>query len=163
MLTQARLKEVLDYDPASGVFLWRVKIRSIRPGRVAGAIAKGFGYRVITVDQTRHYAHRLAWLYVHGEWPNGDLDHENLDRADNRIANLREASVAQNRANARPSRNNKSGLKGAYFVKARGKWCGSIFVDGKTKNLGYFATAEEAHAAYAAAARKHFGKFARNR
>lgn len=117
------------------------------------------GYRTIAVDREVNLAHRLAWLLVYGEWPDGDLDHINGERDDNRIVNLRLATRAQNNMNARRPCSNTSGYKGASFC--RGKWDARIGIDGKDVYLGSFDTPEEAHAAYANAASKVFGEFAR--
>jgi hypothetical protein len=101
MLTAERLRELLHYDPDTGVFTWlRVKGRRVRVGALSGK-ANGGGYFQIGVDGRIYYAHRLAWLYVHGEWPVASIDHVNCDRCDNRLANLRPATKAQNAANAR--------------------------------------------------------------
>jgi hypothetical protein len=157
MLTADRLREVLDYDPGTGIFVAKVKRRGrCASGAEAGRIA--LGYRRITVDRRDYPAHRLAWLYVHGEWPQGPLDHVNRKRDDNRIANLRLATDSQNKANRPAQANSTSGIKGVY--KRYRRWTAQICVQGRRLNLGTFATAGEAEAAYQAAAREHYGKFA---
>lgn len=157
MLTAERLRSLLDYDPATGVFLWRVRRGpSALAGSIAGHIIAG-GYRLIGVDGTEYYAHRLAWLYVHGAWPTGHIDHQNVTPGDDRISNLREATRSQNLANRPAQSNNTSGLKGVSFHKGAGRWRATI----QHKYLGLFDTAEEAHAAYRAAASRVFGEFAR--
>jgi hypothetical protein len=166
-LTAERLRELLHYEPTTGVFTWR----TLRPGRspmggIAGSVRKNpkdpcFGYRFITVDHFRTGAHRLAWFYVKGAWPPGDLDHQNMVRDDNRIDNLREATRSQNMANAGRPRHNTSGLKGASFLRATGKWQAQIQFHGKNLNLGSFASAEEAHEAYCQAGKRLFGEFFR--
>lgn len=99
-------------------------------------------------------AHRLAWLYVHGEWPSKHLDHLNGNRTDNRIENLRQVSVAENAENTRrPHRDNKSGYLGV--CKKRGKWLAVIQIKGKYTRIGLFDTPEMAHEAYLAEKRKH--------
>lgn len=146
-LTATRLREVLHYNPETGKFT-RLTLSG---GRVAGSVAgtKKDGYIQIRVDGTTYKAHRLAWLYMHGEWPAWFLDHKNRDRADNRIENLREASNAENMQNrVRARRDSGSGLIGAFFNKCKSKWTSKIKVDGKVTVLGYFPTAEDAHAAY---------------
>lgn len=160
-LTLARLREVLDYCPETGVFRWKVskKGRFAKPGAIAGAIDKD-GYRIICVDQKMCRAARLAWFYVHGEWPNGEADHKDTDRSNDRIENLRDATKSQNMRNARP-RNPASGLKGAFIDRRRGGFVSRIKVGKRYVSLGSFTTAEEAHAAYSAAAEKHYGEFAR--
>jgi len=165
-LDQARVKELLDYDEVSGLFRWR-KLTSNRAkiGAVAGGITKG-GYLRISLDNHSFAAHRLAWFYTHGVMPPAQIDHINGVRTDNRIANLRLASHSENMHNSRP-RNPASGLKGAYLYKKRlaaghqRPWTSSIFKDRMRIHLGYFATAEEAHAAYGKAAAELHGQFAR--
>lgn len=160
-LTQDDLKRVLDYDPATGLFRWRVG----RGGRAAGVVAgslHSLGYVIIQIDGVLHQAHRLAWLYVKGEWPDCQIDHENLIKSDNRFLNLRPATHGQNRANtgAFLSRN-KAGLKGVITRPCGKKFYAMICVRGKKFHLGVFKNPQEAHAAYCAAAVKHHGEYAR--
>lgn len=158
-LTADRLREVLTYDPETGVFRWKVRT-SIRVtvGEVAGYLRDG--YRFITIDGRKYRAHRLAWLYMYGVWP-AELDHVNGDRADNRISNLREATRTQNNANTPIRKNNTSGVKGVCWDKRKRKWMAQIRVRGVQRFLGYYETTEEAGEAYAAAAARYFGEFAR--
>lgn len=162
-ITLSRLREIVHYDPHSGVFTWCVdRGGHVKAGKVAGSLSPT-GYWVIRLDDRLYPAHRLAWLYMTGGWPPHDIDHENLERADNRFANLRSATRAQNRANTRVHKHNKCGFKGVSF-RARGHrnpYEAKIRINKKLKHLGNFATAEEAHSAYAAAARQHYGEFAR--
>lgn len=160
-LTAKRLREVLRYDPQTGQFTWLVRL-SIRIliGRNAGRINR-HGYRIITIDCVRYHAHRLAWLYMTGEWPAHYIDHANLDKADNRFANLREASRQQNSANTKTPSNNRSGFKGVQWHPQTKKWRARIGFNGKHQSLGLFKSPEEAHAAYAEAAEKLFGEYAR--
>ncbi|MGY8831687.1 MAG: HNH endonuclease signature motif containing protein, partial [Pseudomonadales bacterium] len=102
MLTIERLKEVLDYSPETGHFTWRINKRRARTGDIAGSVV-AHGYILIRVDQTRQLAHRLAWFYVHGRWPDKNIDHINGQTADNRIANLRQATCAENLKNIKVS------------------------------------------------------------
>jgi hypothetical protein len=153
MLIAERLRELLDYDAQTGVFTWKVRT-SIRTavGMRAGGVG-GPGYWMISVDSKRYYGHRLAWLYVFGEWPkDGEIDHINGDRIDNRISNLREVSRSKNNENKRePLPNNKSGYLGVF--RKRSRWTSRIRVNGKTHSLGGFDTPEAAHAAYLSAKR----------
>jgi hypothetical protein len=121
----------------------------------------GKGYWRLGVDYVRHSAHRLAWLYVYGEWPEGEVDHINLIRTDNRIANLRLATTALNKRNTRVRKNNLVGFKGVSWHACSRRWRSRIYLNGKEVNLGLYDTPEEANAAYLAAAREHFGDFAR--
>lgn len=161
-LTAARLREVLNYDPNTGGFTWRVATSSRAcVGYRAGCIQKGVGYRLISVDGHLFNASRLAWLYVTNEWPQARVDHINLDKGDNRWCNLRAATTAQNGMNScRPS-SNTSGFKGVSWSTHAGMWRAQIRVDGRLAHLGYFDTPERAFVAYALAAQEHFGAFAR--
>lgn len=153
MLTQARLKEVLRYDRRSGVFYWLAMPgrRSDLVGARAGSLS-GSGYMYIRTAGKTYSAHRLAWLYVYGRFPNGELDHKNRNPADNRIVNLREANRSQSTGNSRSY--GSSGLRGAFLVRGT-KWRATI----KNIHLGYFDTAEQAHTAYCRAAKKLYGTF----
>lgn len=158
-LTHERLLALMTYDPATGYF-WPTAGRfGVRRGRKLGHVEAN-GYRRIMVDGVRVLAHRLAWFYVTGYWPASDLDHRNLQRDDNRWDNLREATRAQNCANRAAGRG-RSGLKGAHWNAARNCWQSYIKVAGRSQFLGRFDTAEEAHAAYVAAAVMVHGDFAR--
>ncbi len=160
-LTIERLKELLNYDPDTGVFTWRVwRGGRAEIGSKAGSIG-ATGYVYICVDQKSVVAQRLAWAMVHGELPTKHVDHINGDRADNRISNLRLAVRSQNNANSRLRKDSTSGFKGVSFSKKMNKWYGQIRVNGKLIYLGSYRTPEEAHVAYVAAAEKHFGEFAR--
>jgi hypothetical protein len=158
-LTQARLKHVLQYNQLTGKFIWlRNRYHPRLVGTEAGSIdAKG--YRIIYVDGVPYKAHRLAWLYVHGSWPLGRLDHENLLKDDNRFRNLRDATAAQNNMNV--ARRSTSRFKGVDFFKATGRWRARIAAGGVKEALGYFSTAEEAAAAYDTAAVRLHGEHAR--
>lgn len=164
-LTAERLREVLDYNPETGVFTWRVSNgKRAVAGQLAGGISRN-GYVRISIDDARHYAHRLAWLYVHGVWPKGQIDHINGAKTDNRIANLREATNAQNGQNRRTARaDSQSGLIGVYLHPISGRWGAEIVRDGQKHSLGYFDTPEAAHAAYLAAKRElhEFGEAAKS-
>lgn len=120
---------------------------------------------MISVDYQIYRGHLLAWLYMAGEWPKSFIDHKDLNKHNNAWDNLREATKSQNMANVGLIKSNKSGLKGVSRYRAGeayGKsWQASIGKDGKSKHLGHFATKEEAHAAYVAAAQNIFGEFAR--
>lgn len=160
-LTRSRLMEALTYCPATGVFRWRISLHghggAIEPGDVAGKCCDG--YRVIGIDGGRYLAHRLAWLYMTGEWPSAFVDHRSLDRSDNRWENLRLATHTQNQANKHCRSDSFIGLKGVR--RCRGRWQARIKIDGIEKHLGTFDSPERAHAAYLRAAVHAFGEFAR--
>lgn len=148
-LTAERLRELLRYDSETGEFHWRGGEGRPRKKTKAGCKDKD-GYIRIKVDQRLYAAHRLAWLYVHGEWPKHTIDHKNCVRSDNRIENLRDITREANMQNVKsaPRSNKSSGLLGASWHKAAGDWRANIAVNGKKRHLGRFDTAEEAHAAY---------------
>lgn len=151
MTTQARIRELLRYEPETGNFYWLKRTGRCSAGAIAGCIEHR-GYRVISIDGKRYYAHRLAWIYVHG-LVRDYIDHINGDRDDNRIANLRDVDCKTNRQNTRRaySSNKSTGILGVRLLK--GKYVSQIWINGKDKHLGTFATAEEAHAAYVKAKR----------
>lgn len=151
MIIQARLHELLSYDPETGVMRWRVNKGPVKAGDVAGNPTRG--YLQLMVDGHMTFVHRFIWFYVHGTWPIGNIDHIDGNRSNNRIANLRDVSQAMNIQNERkPRSNNKSGFLG---VKAnRGLWKAEISINGKTKFLGRFKTPEEAHQVYVEAKRR---------
>lgn len=143
MITQERLKELLDYDPETGAFAWKVtKGRRAKTGRRAGCVSV-HGYIIIQIDGKHYPAHRLAWLHVYGQWPKVTIDHINRVRDDNRLENLREATKQQQGFNR--------GAKGYTWHKQTKKWVAQIGLNGRLKNLGYYETEEEAGAAYLAA------------
>ena len=143
-LTQERLNEVLDYDPDTGVFVWR-KTRNSRcvKGCVAGSINRD-GYIRISIDYTKHRAHRLAWLYVYGEWPLGIIDHINQNKIDNRIDKLRDVTDQQSQMNSPLQSNNTSGVVGVCWHKKDKKWQAQIKVSRKQINLGQYVDINDA-------------------
>lgn len=157
-LTAKRLRELLHYDPETGIFRWSKNRRNVVAGTVAGSPTSD-GYRQICVDMNRYRAHRLAWLYVYDEWPGGCIDHINQIKTDNRISNIRVASVSQNSFNTTIRSLNTSGFKGVSFHKIRNKWQARSTINGKAKSLGLFDTAIQASEAYENYAKKHHGEF----
>lgn len=162
ILTHERLLEVLSYDADTGIFTWVVnRSGTARAGSVAGVFDKQTRYTRISIDGRMYLAHRLAWLFVTGSWPPSELDHINLNRSDNRICNLRLASRAQNRANSPVNKSSQSKIKGVFASRLGARWRARISISSKTLHLGTFPTKEEASAAYLAAARAHYGEFAK--
>lgn len=160
-LSAAFLRYLLTYDPATGIFTRNVPRGSAKVGSVAGHLHKTTGYWVIRIDDVEYGAHRLAWLYVHGVWPDRELDHENLNTIDNRMGNLRPATQSQNTANRPKLAGTSSRLKGVTWNKNSGRWQTEIKHGGKRRYLGLFDTEEAAHAVYVAASVAIFGEFAR--
>lgn len=161
-LTQALVKDILDYDTETGIFTWKSDSSNngnYRAGQIAGS--RKDGYVVIRIFTKPYRAHRLAWLYVHGEWPKDRIDHKNGIRNDNRILNLRPCTQGDNVRNSRRPKTNTSGYKGVSFNTEHRKWRAAITVNGRSFNLGYFLDPEVAHQAYVKASKIHFGEFAR--
>lgn len=162
--TQTYLKEILDYNPDTGVFTWKVrdkkyfknegsyKIWNTRfSGKIAGSIKTnkdGYRYLQITINKKLYLAHRLAWLYVYGVWPKNQIDHINGCSLDNRIHNLRDVTNQVNSCNQKKHKNNKSGITGVSWHRSTNKWIvrGSITINGKRKRiyLGLFENIDDA-------------------
>jgi hypothetical protein len=160
-LTAERLREVLRYDPETGVFVWlkRTSEKSrIKVGAVAGHEHKSSGYIVIWVDGLAYQAQVLAWLYVYGEWPEDLVDHRDKNKKRNAIGNLRDANNSQNKANGATYSKPTGLLKGVTINS--GRYRAQIVKDYKHEHLGYFDTEELAHAAYLARAKELHGDFA---
>lgn len=157
-LSAARLREVLHYDAETGIFTRKLRTaqRHQIGDRADFQIAAGAstGYRRVSVDSERYLAHRVAWLYVHGEWPREFIDHVNGVRSDNRVANLRPATHRLNMENRRtPRADNACGFLGVVFHAPTEQWRARIQVKGKGRHIGLYPTPELAHAAYVAAKR----------
>lgn len=118
------------------------------------------GHLVLGLDYKRYYLHRLVWFYMTGKWPEREIDHINVEPADNRWCNLREAHHHQNLSNIRAHKDNRSGLKGAHLHQP-GVWRSRIMSKGVTHDLGLFSSPEAAHEAYKQAAANLNGEFAR--
>jgi hypothetical protein len=154
MITQKRLKELLTYEHETGYFYWKKNNRKVRAGAIAGSIHNQ-GYIQICIDYNVLLAHRVAWFYVHGIW-SIEIDHRDHDKTNNKLSNLRDVSRSGNMQNqVAASKRNKSGYLGVDFKKDHLQYRATIRVGKKTTHLGYYDTAEEAHAAYVAAKRIH--------
>lgn len=154
-LTQERLKYFLNYDEGTGVFKWRFNRKGLFAGQVAGSISKDSGYVCIRIDNRLYRAHRLAWLYVYGVWPDDCIDHINHNRQDNRICNLREATKQDNQQNLSKNSANTSGVTGVSFYAAYSKWAAEIWVKKSKIFLGYFDNIEDAAEARRVAEKKY--------
>lgn len=141
---------LLDYSPSTGIFKWKVDRRRKCIGQKAGGESTSRGYQRIKIDQKRYYSHRLAWLFVYGQWPGNEIDHINGIRNDNRIDNLRDVSHRANHINRVVHRNGK--LPGASYSNKERKakqWEVQIRLpNGKTGYFGYYKTEQEAHETY---------------
>ena len=159
MITQDELKEVLEYNPDTGIFTWKkVNSNRIKVGDVAGYKHNKDGYISIGVNKKRYLAHRLAYLYMTGNFPENDTDHINHIKDDNRWTNLRPATHSQNMRNKSMKKSNKSGYKGVTYY--RKKWFAQIRHNGKTLYLGYYNTPIEASLAYKKKAIELYGEYA---
>ena len=154
--TQSRLKELLNYDPDTGIFTWRVNRSNVKAGSVTGCKANN-GYLLIRVDRKAYLAHRLAWCYFYGEDAIPTLvDHKNGTKSDNRIGNLRPGTKITNGQNrhAAQSNNKSSGLLGVAYIPHTKKFTAYIDKDKKRTYLGLFEDKNDAHAAYLKAKRE---------
>ena len=144
LLTQKRLREVLEYSPESGIFVWKIRVSNrIRIGDTAGH-RQHIGYIHIAIDNKTYYAHRLAFLYMEGYFPENDVDHLDGVRNNNRWKNLRHASRSCNLQNTKLRPISTSGFMGVSWSKYAKKWHARICIHRKRIHLGYYDTAEEA-------------------
>lgn len=148
-LTQSKLKDQLNYNPETGIFTWVSIKQKVHIGMIAGGYTDK-GYILINIFGRKYAAHRLAWLYVYGEFPPDLIDHINGIKDDNRICNLRKATPAENNQNIRKAfkSNKSSGLLGVSWLEYKKKWHSRIVINGKQKSLGFYKTPMEAHEAY---------------
>jgi hypothetical protein len=155
------LRELLDYNPETGEFLWKYRMGpEALPGTIVGFPCDG--YWRIRVFGKLYMGHRVAYALMHGRWPKPACDHINSDGLDNRAVNLREATFAQNLQNRRIFKSNKSGVKGVCWVKSMKKWRGYVGYKGKHSYCGHFDTVEEAAKAVEKKRRELHGEFARD-
>lgn len=164
MITQDRLKELVNYDPNTGMFTWRVKTAArIKIGSSLGSRHHS-GYLTAFLDKKRYTLHTLAVIYTDGECPVGTVDHINGIRDDNRRSNLRIATHSENTRNAKIRSDNRSGIKGvSYRNKSGGQWVCRIYTDEGRKYLGCYKTREEAERVMQEARAKYHGAFAREK
>lgn len=159
-LTQDRLKEVMHYDPLTGQFTWA---KTLSRRAVAGTPAGNpysNGYLRLQIDGQEYLCHRLAWLYMTGEFPESELDHRNRIRSDNSWDNLRASNTSLNKFNTGLSSRNKSGVKGVSWSSKRSVWQAGICAYGKKIYVGEFKELSDAEAAIIAARLKYHGDFA---
>lgn len=147
-ITRDRLRELLNYIPEEGVFMWKVAVsKRVKVGIRAGW-NDGKGYRKIQVDGKSYREHQLAWLYITGRWPICEIDHKDGNRDNNKFSNLREAMRLENRQNLSGKARSRSGIIGCSWHKKTRKWQAYIQAGGKWHALGYFDNREDAGAAY---------------
>lgn len=164
-LTQAYLREIINYDRETGRFTWiKPTAGRVRPGEPAGTLATGphGQYIVISIHGRRYQASQLAWLYVTGSMPADMVDHRDVDSLNNRWENLRQATNAENMRNTGLRSTNSTGLKGVSRCTQTGLFRAAVWVDGKRVHLGRFADIAEAGAAAKSARARLHGEFARH-
>lgn len=153
------IRNHIAYDEDSGVFIWIKKTgQNGKLGPKKPSIDSR-GYEQVSYMGRSYLAHRLAWYFVHGKWPDKQIDHINGIKTDNRISNLRLATHSQNVRNRPAYKNTASGRKGVYWHSQNKKWQALIVINGRNKSLGLFEDKEEASRAYDAAARERDGDF----
>jgi hypothetical protein len=156
MITAAFIREHLDYDPDTGHLTYRKSGRGVSKGSRAGGLNKR-GYRDVHIAGKDYAEHRIVWLWVHGSFPSKTIDHINRVRTDNRLCNLREATVRDQACNRTIC--NKSGLPKGVKLLPSGRYSAQLQHQRQHQHLGTYNTPEEAHAAYCAAAKAAYGEF----
>lgn len=160
-LTAERLRELLHYDPLTGVFTWKVTRSNNAP---AGTVCdyKSHGYVSVRIDYMLYGAHRLAWLYMTGEWPANEVDHKDNCILNNKWENLRQATKLQNRRNMGfRKKQNTSGYKGVSWCSRLDMWVAQIGIDYGSKYIACGRDPKELAKKYDEAATRYFGEFAR--
>lgn len=137
-LTQERLKELLHYDPETGVFIWNKSGFGFKKDKITNCLHKNSGYIVIRVNNKLYKAHRLAFLYMEGYLPENEVDHIDRNRSNNKWNNLREVSRSCNVRNSNVPKNNKSSIKGVYYDNNLKKYRSRIVIKNKSISLGCF-------------------------
>jgi len=160
MISQKELKQALNYDPDTGLFTWLSRRGPVNKGDLAGCETKtseraNTPYIYICVNGKNYLAHRLAWLYVYGEFPEFNIDHDDGCGTNNRISNLLDAPQSSNTKNRRLQKNNCSGINGVTWDISHLKWRAYIGSEGKTINLGLFDTIFDAACIRKSAQNKH--------
>jgi hypothetical protein len=154
MVTQDRLKELFDYAPQTGDFIRILAVSSAKAGDVAGTI-QGKGYLGFNIDNRHYLAHRLAWLYMYGEWPKHQIDHIDGNKTNNRIENLRDVDNSENHRNTKVNSNSTTGILGVCWCSEANKWRAYIHIGGRQKRLGSFDDIADAAKARAEAEKKY--------
>jgi hypothetical protein len=141
MLTQSELKKLLDYNPDTGIFTWTNPKKKTNIGKIAGCFDSA-GYVIIRINKKSYKAHRLAWLYNYGKFPNSLLDHINGIKNDNKLCNLRECTNIENQFNTKLNIRNISGAKGVSWNNQLKKWKVCLNINKQQKHFGYFENLE---------------------
>lgn len=159
-LTQSELKNILSYDPNTGLFLWLKPLQGRRSNKFVGSITNG-RHLSARINGKSYLLHRLAWLYITGEEPDALIDHKDNNGFNNIFENLRLCTQQQNSCNQKRRKSNTSGFKGVSWHQKNKKWAACICVNRRTIHLGTFENINDAAQAYVSAANEHHGKFAR--
>ena len=160
-ITHEQLKKLVRYNKITGLFCRRIDGKHCKAGDVIGNLDESNGYVRLTVEGQKFWAHRLAWFYVKGEWPEFQVDHWDRNRSNNRWKNLRSATQTQNNGNGPIPKTNTSGFKGVTFDSRINMFVAQIGFEGKNYRLGLYDNPEEAGARYDVDAVRLFGEFAR--
>lgn len=156
MITHRELLDVLDYDPETGIFRWKIKTKRIKVGDIAGSVHKGIGHPIIGYNRELYLKRRLAWFYYYGVWPDPDVVQVDKNPANTKISNLREASKAQTAVTRVLTQ--KSGRRGVYLC--HGKYQARVCFRGKIEYLGSYINKDDAARVYDARALELYGEFA---
>lgn len=161
LITADELRQIVHYDPDTGIFTWIRPRPKIRVGQTAGYLHH-IGYINIEINERIYMAHRLAWLHYYGEWPRHQIDHRDGDKTNNKIENLRDATDVENRLNRKVRADNISKRKGVTKTVRNGvtKYIVRVGLNGERRYLGFFTDLDEAHRAYCEAAKRLHGEFA---
>jgi hypothetical protein len=160
MITQDELKNLLYYCQETGVFICKKARGRLKVGDISGNKMHD-GYMRMIINNKHYSCHRIAWLYVYGNFPKNQIDHINGIKDDNRICNLREATASQNAINKGLTKKNTSKLKGITYIKKSNKWQAQARLNNKSNYLGLFESKEKAYKAYCNFSKKYHGEFAR--
>jgi hypothetical protein len=156
MIDQETVKKIFHYDAESGMLLWRNgNGRNVKPWQQANSLNSS-GYYAIKIQNKSYRVHRLIWLYVNGKFPDGDIDHKNRIRNDNRLCNLRDVSRTDNAQNISLPKHNKSGHIGVSWIKSHNCWTVYVKVNKKNKWLGYYKNLDAAIAARKAGEKQYY-------
>lgn len=148
------------YNPSTGALTWKISpAQCIKPDKVVGSINKLSGYRLLSFNKKTYRSHRIIWALMTGYWPSNNIDHINLNRADNRWVNLREATAQENMRNKKSAKNSSSHYKGVCWHKRDKIWQSVLRIGGKNLHLGYFQNEADAAKAYNEKAKTLFGEF----
>ena len=139
-----KLNEYIQYDPLTGIIIWKKDKGNRKAGSVVGGKFGKEGYLRMKIFGKNYLSHRMAWLLSYGSIPNDEIDHINQNTSDNRLSNLRLVSGSENKKNKKRYKNNSSGIVGVRWYSKTSRWVASISIDGNQIHLGYFAEFSDA-------------------